>query len=73
MFTDANAGWGDPMHPKHPDTIRISMENVRSIGIKSEKNAKQDKLLEWLIKNEINIACWQEVGVIGENVERKIG
>ena len=70
-FKDANVGWGDPFQPKNPDTIRISMENVRSIGVKCEKNLKQDKLIEWLVRNEIDIACWQEVGVNWSRCRRK--
>ena len=62
-FDNDNAGWGDPLHPKHPDTIRISMENIRSIGVSNKKNIKQEKLKEWLACNDVDIACWQELGV----------
>ena len=42
--------------------IRITSENIDNLGITTEKNIKQDKGREWLIENEVDIGCWQEIG-----------
>ena len=53
------------------DMIRISMENIDNLGISSEKNPKQEAAMNWIIRNEIDIACWQEICIAWHKMRYK--
>ena len=60
---DKLSTFGNGMAPKEDGVIRVASQNVGCLGIHAKANHKQDKLIEWLIKNQIDILGIQEVGV----------
>ena len=63
VFDNDGASWGDIMQRKDQNCIRIVSENINNLGVHPTKNEKQNRGRDWLIKNEVDICCWQEVGV----------
>ena len=55
--------FGDSMKTKHCDSIRLVGQNIGCLGVRAFNNHKQDMGKEWLIKNNIDICCWQELGI----------
>ena len=47
------------------------MENINNLGASTELNYKLDKGKKWLIKHEIDIACWIEMGVPWHKLRKK--
>ena len=58
-----DTAWGNKITTKTNGCIRICMENINNITSDQDKNLKLDNGKRWLIKNEVDIACWLEVGV----------
>ena len=55
--------WGNVLKEKQENHIRICMENVNNIVTLIKGNHKLDQAKTWLIKHEIDVACWIELGV----------
>ena len=55
--------WGNKMKSKKENNVRICMENVNNIVSMIKGNHKLDQAKTWLIRNNIDIACWIELGV----------
>ena len=55
--------FGDPFDQKQDGNIRIVSQNINCLGIKAKNNSKQERLINWLIQNEIDIIGLQEVGI----------
>ena len=51
------------MKSKSEETIRLTGQNIGCLGIRTFGNQKQDAGKEWLIKNSVDICCWQELGI----------
>ena len=66
-----DTGWGSKLSPKTDGSIRIYMENINNITSDHDNHFKLDNAKRWLIKNEIDIACWLEVGVPWHKRKRK--
>ena len=47
------------------------MENIDNLGISSEKNPKKEAAMNWIIRNEVDIACWQEIGIAWHKIRYK--
>ena len=61
--TDNNENWGHWMEQKPDNCIRLVMENVNSIQASSTNNIKLHHGKTWLIENDVDVACWIELGV----------
>ena len=55
--------FGDHFGEKESNHIRIVSQNINCLGVKPKNNPKQERLLNWLIQNEIDIIGWQELGI----------
>ena len=55
--------FGDPINEKHQDTIRLTGQNIGCLGVRSFGNQKQEQGKNWLIKNSVDVCCWQELGI----------
>ena len=55
--------FGDPINEKHQDTIRLTGQNIGCLGVRSFGNQKQEQGKNWLIKNSVDVCCWQELGM----------
>ena len=55
--------YGDAMKTKQSESIRLVGQNIGCLGIRSFNNQKQDAGKEWLVKNSVDICCWQELGI----------
>ena len=62
-INNEDTGRGNKMTSKTDGCIRICMENINNITLDQDKNLKLDNGKRWLIKNEVDLACWIEVGV----------
>ena len=62
-FVDDDSPWGNPMTEKDENNVRICMENVNNITSMIDGNHKLDQAKAWLIKNDVDVACWIELGV----------
>ena len=54
---------GDVINKKDNNSIRLASQNIGCLRIYSFGNGKQSKGIQWLIKNQVDIVAWQEVGV----------
>ena len=68
---DDEKDWGDPIVPKDSSMIRIMMENINNIGLIANNNPKQEALMEWIIQNDVDVACWLEIGIAWQTLRRK--
>ena len=55
--------FGNPMNKKNDDMIRLVGQNIGCLGVRSFGNDKQEQGKEWLITNDVDVCCWQEVGI----------
>ena len=55
--------FGDPFDQKEDGHIRIVSQNINCLGIKAKNNPKQERLINWLIQNKIDIIGLQELGI----------
>ena len=51
------------MKSKKENKVQICMENVNNIVSMIKGNHKLDQAKTWLIQNNVDIACWIELGV----------
>ena len=65
-------GWGNKLTQKSEDCVRICMENINNLTSDRDQNLKLENGKRWLIKHEVDIACWLEVGVPWHKRKRKI-
>ena len=55
--------YGDAMKAKLHDTIRLIGQNIGCLGVRSFGNQKQEQGKSWLIQHNVDICCWQEIGL----------
>ena len=55
--------FGDQMDEKGSGHIRIVSQNINCLGVRNSNNSKQDRAINWLINNEVDIIGWQELGI----------
>ena len=55
--------FGDHLSEKDPDDIRIVSQNINCLGISTINNPKQERAINWLIRHEVDIIGWQEIGI----------
>ena len=60
---DDDSPWGNKLRTKEENKVRICMENVNNIVSMTKGNHKLNQAKTWLIRNNIDIACWIELGV----------
>ena len=53
--------YGNAMKPKHSDHIRLIGQNIGCLGVRSFGNQKQEQGKNWLIQNNVDICCRQEI------------
>ena len=70
-FKDDDTHWGHKLQRKEDNYVRITSENIDHLGLNPTNNIKQEKAREWLISNDVDISCWQEVGINWSRVKRK--
>ena len=51
------------MKRKDDGIIRMVSQNIGCLGIDTLTNSKQDTAIEWLIRNEVDVFAWQEIGI----------
>ena len=51
------------MKTKNDETIRLVGQKIGCLGVRTFGNDKPEHLKESLIKNKVDICCWQEVGI----------
>jgi len=55
--------FGDHIGEKDIGHIRIVSQNINCLGVVPYNNPKQDRAINWLIRHEVDIIGWQEVGI----------
>lgn len=51
------------MPSKDQNECRIVCDNIGCLGLPSIGNVKQNNLKDWLVRNEVDIVGWQEIGL----------
>ena len=64
VYTSDEDAWGNKCDDKDDGVIQIVMENVNNIPSHKNSNLKLDDGKKWLIKHEVDVACWIETGVL---------
>lgn len=55
--------YGNSMQRKEDGMCRITSQNIGCLGVNTLTNSKQDTAIEWLLKHEVDLCAWQEIGV----------
>ena len=55
--------FGDHLGEKDSDDIRIVSQNINCLGVSTFNNPKQERALNWIIRHEVDIIGWQEIGI----------
>ena len=55
--------FGNSITTKNHDVIRLIGQNIGYLGVRTFANQKQEQGKEWLVDHQIDICCWQEIGL----------
>ena len=59
----SNGPWGDKLCNKEEDTFRIAYQNINNLQTSHHADTKMEQGKDWLMKHEIDIIGWAEVGI----------
>jgi len=64
--------WGHKLGPKHPNTIRLLLQNVRGIDLHPRGSVKLAALQEFMTNMQVDIAALMECNSAWQHVDFKL-
>ena len=63
--------FGDHLVEKEPNQVQIVSQNVNCIRVSQHNNHKTEYAKNWLIQHDVDIAGWQETGIVFHTLPRR--
>lgn len=62
--------FGEKMCTKEPHVYRFVSNNIGCLGVDSFGNTKQNCLKDWLVRHEVDLVAWQEIGLAQHMIQK---